>query len=101
MKLLTSQENGVAVAYIFDCPGCKCSHEVYVRPHISPNGASWDFNGNTEKPTFKPSILSKVSRPDGTKTMVCHSFVTDGKIQYLPDCTHELTGQTIEMPDVD
>jgi len=30
---------------------------------------------------------------------VCHSFVTDGNIQYLGDCTHELAGQTIELPE--
>ena len=28
---------------------------------------------------------------------VCHSFVTDGKIQFLGDCTHELAGQTVEL----
>ena len=30
----------------------------------------------------------------------CHSFVTDGRIQYLDDCTHELRGQTIDLPDI-
>jgi hypothetical protein len=29
----------------------------------------------------------------------CHSFVTNGKIQFLADCTHKLAGQTVELPD--
>ena len=30
---------------------------------------------------------------------VCHTFVTDGRIQYLGDCTHALAGQTVDMID--
>lgn len=100
-KLLKITENDQVVAYLFDCPGCKGSHAPYVRPHKAPNGASWEFNGNLDNPTFTPSILSKVTRTDGSKTMVCHLYVKDGKIQYLTDCTHSLAGQTIEMPDQD
>lgn len=29
----------------------------------------------------------------------CHSFVTDGRIQFLGDCTHSLAGQTVDLPD--
>lgn len=31
--------------------------------------------------------------------MLCHSFVTDGKIQFLNDCFHSLKGQTVDLPD--
>ena len=31
---------------------------------------------------------------------VCHSFVTDGRIQFLGDCTHDLAGHTVELPDL-
>jgi hypothetical protein len=31
---------------------------------------------------------------------VCHSFVTDGRIQFLGDCTHALANQTVELPDL-
>ena len=34
------------------------------------------------------------------RPFTCHSFVTDGKIQYLNDCTHEYAGQTIELEDI-
>lgn len=33
------------------------------------------------------------------KPKVCHSFVRNGKIEYLNDCTHELAGQTVELLD--
>jgi hypothetical protein len=37
---------------------------------------------------------------DERKTFVCHSFVTDGRIQYLGDCTHAMAGQTVDLPDI-
>lgn len=97
MKLCPIEENGEIVGYMFDCPGCQMSHAVYVKPHKNELGASWDFNGNLDKPTFNPSILAKVQAPH--KTMICHLFVRDGMIQFLGDCTHELRGQTVEIPE--
>lgn len=32
---------------------------------------------------------------------VCHSFVRDGQIEFLGDCTHSLAGQTVPLPSVD
>jgi len=29
----------------------------------------------------------------------CHSFVVDGRIQFLQDSEHELAGQTVDLPD--
>ncbi len=29
---------------------------------------------------------------------VCHSFLTDGRIQFLDDCTHAMAGQTVDLP---
>lgn len=55
----------------------------------------WTWNGDTESPTLKPSIRSR----DGTH--VCHSFVNDGKVQFLADCTHELAGQTLDLLEVE
>lgn len=88
----------------FWCDGCESMHHV---------NSGWAFNGNYDKPTFTPSILVKgVRMPtaseadlimDGRGHMVnlpptvCHSFVTDGRIQFLGDCTHKLAGQTIPL----
>jgi len=69
---------------LFFCPGCGHAHVVDSR---------WSFNGDYNKPTFRPSVLVI-----GEKR--CHSFVTDGKIQFLNDCSHELAGQTVDLPEV-
>lgn len=81
----------------------------------------WGWNGSLDAPTFTPSILARdghyvpgytgecwctynEKHPEALvpfKCGVCHSFVTDGKIQFLPDCTHGLAGQTVEIPNWD
>lgn len=110
IKLKNSGEN-----FAFHCPGCKQIHTV---------GRSWAFNGDHEKPTFTPSVLVRsgchaphhnpgdncwctynASRPPEERSsfscMTCHSFITDGKIQFLGDCTHELAGKTVDMLDIE
>jgi hypothetical protein len=111
---LRTLEGGMVSFY---CPGCKEYHGVAIEGEKRPK---WDFNGDFEKPTFRPSILVKSGhyvdgynnnrcwctyneenpdKPAPFKCGLCHSFVTDGKIQYLSDCTHDLAGQTIELED--
>ncbi len=60
---------------------------------------NWSWNGDTEKPTLKPSIKSWTG--DSTGDIICHTFVNDGMVQFLEDCTHELAGQTLPLLDVD
>lgn len=81
-------------AYLFECPGCECMHMVYVD---RANRPVWSFNGDKDAPTFSPSILVTSSWMD--KPTICHSFVRDGKIEFLSDCTHKLKGQTVGIPD--
>lgn len=88
-------EKGIHYGYSFYCPGCKHSH-VYWTERKASNGAQWTFNNDMEKPTFRASLLQTIPG----ENYRCHIFVTDGKIQYLGDCTHELAGQTIEMEDI-
>lgn len=71
---------------VFFCPACKCGHWF---------NKSWEFNGDIEKPTISPSIL--VTRPP--EEYRCHSFITDGKIRFLDDCSHEMKGKTINLED--
>jgi hypothetical protein len=99
---------------IFWCPGCNEGHQVKVGQGAGPR---WGYNGNPQQPTFTPSILirsghhvpghegdvcwcnweDKDEFPD-LKCVVCHSYVTNGQIQFLGDCTHELAGQTVPIP---
>jgi hypothetical protein len=71
----------------FHCPGCENAHGFHV--------PQWNWNGSMDAPTFTPSLLCNGSDPKSR----CHSFVTDGKIQFLLDCHHKLAGQTVEIPD--
>jgi hypothetical protein len=83
--------------YIFQCPGCGSCHMVLTEGSNCP---IWTVNGVKEdKPTVRPSI--RVRGGDANGPTMCHSFVVDGKIQFLDDCTHELAGQTVEIPDFD
>lgn len=59
---------------------------------------NWSWNGDTEKPTLHPSILTTYQH--GEVLYKCHSFVNDGSIQFLSDCSHELAGQTIDLLEV-
>ena len=84
--------------YLFLCPGCNEVHQVHTATPSDATGAKWSFNGDVEKPTISPSLL--VRWPDNIKPdNVCHSFIKDGMIQFLSDCTHSLAGQTVELPD--
>lgn len=82
---------GNLVGYWFFCLGCNDRHHL---------GKSWDFNGNYELPTFHPSILTW-STHKGVEINRCHSFVRDGKIQFLGDCHHGMKNTTVDLPDVD
>lgn len=82
--------------HLFWCPGCKCCH--YIATSENDCGFPiWKWDGDVEKPTISPSI--KVEYHGADKNTICHSFIRDGKIQYLSDCTHELAGKTIDMVD--
>ena len=68
----------------------------------------WTWNGNTEKPTLRPSVLSTGTRylggePTDKSQWVeyrCHSWINDGKAQFLDDCSHEYRNQTLDLLDV-
>lgn len=78
----------------FECPGCKMAHRVM---HGEGEGPRWGYNGNAESPTFTPSVLVRYNWGPEQKAVICHSFVTDGRVQFLTDCTHELAGQTVDL----
>jgi hypothetical protein len=97
----------------FWCPGCGESHMIRARKPGEARG--WDFNGDYDRPTFVPSVKvegkrritdaerdrimagEKVEVPD----VVCHSYVRDGQIHFLGDCTHGLAGQTVPLAPFD
>lgn len=107
--VLSGKEEDGSPYHLIHCPACGMAHKFDKR---------WTYNGNPEKPTFRASMLVKWYRmddfksvtdgtaklgPDGRypgKDIICHSFVTDGRIQYLNDCTHEMAGKTVDLEEV-
>lgn len=90
------------VAYAFVCPGCDIYHQFHVRKATRPaeDNPVWTFDGDVERPTFSPSLLVRWDEGPEHERRVCHSFVRDGRIQFLGDCTHDLAGQTVDLPDI-
>lgn len=91
-----SNEKG---SYIFQCPGCGYAHKINTVKR-DDGWPVWGFNHNLESPTVTPSILVTYDHGENYEKKVCHSFVKDGKIQFLSDCTHKLAGQTVELPEI-
>lgn len=91
--------NGKQYGYEFECPGCKMRHVV---------GNTWKFYGDHDRPTFVPSIRvtlgpeansDGLARP-GATNRTCHSYVTGGRIQFLHDTWHVLSGKTVDLPEL-
>lgn len=82
--------------FLFWCPGCESPHPYWVKPRPDAAGHVWDFNGDREKPTFRPSLLVNANTPGAKR---CHLFMTDGKLQFCSDSQHELAGKTVDCPE--
>lgn len=82
------------------------------RDHTGP---VWTWNGDTEKPTLRPSVCTKGAIPltdeqaDAVlagqtfepQHFTCHTWITDGQSIFLSDCTHEFAGQTLDLLEVE
>jgi Family of unknown function (DUF6527) len=84
--------DGKHYCWSFRCPACGWPHQCDNR---------WTFNGDFEKPTFTGSVLVTGYEGDPSNVTRCHSFVKEGRIEYLGDCTHTMAGQTADIPDYD
>lgn len=108
--LISRQEGKLS----FWCPGCQEEHQIN---YGETGGPQWSWNGNEVKPTFTPSVLVRSGHYAGGKEGEgcwctynkqhpedanmfcnrCHTYVTDGRIRFLSDCSHALAGQTVDM----
>ena len=117
MKFQVHQLPTGGTQYTFWCPGCRDTHHYLVGAEGRP---SWGFNGNLDRPTFTPSLLVKCGHYAGRHSpgdpcwcnyeerygksapfacYICHLYLTDGRLQFLGDCTHALAGQTVDLPE--
>lgn len=97
------------------CQGCEELHSVVIE-----GPGAWGFNGNPDAPTFTPSVLmrsghfvpgqegkecwctfeERIGRKSPFECRICHTFITDGMVQFLGDCSHQYAGQTLPLPDL-
>lgn len=126
MKVIDQKQSSVAKLNIysngredlvFNCPACKQEHALPIK---GIGVLAWSWNGNLEKPTLSPSVLTRGtcftekgerdykewydngSNPDAafnfeTEEVVCHLFLRDGTIEYLNDCSHSMKGQSVNL----
>jgi len=88
------------------CPACDDAHAVQI-----DGEPRWTWDGNLDAPTISPSVLvggvqwnpgdhfykpHHHVEPGGRIT--CHSYVKQGRWEFLGDCTHDLAGQTVPVP---
>lgn len=122
---VVSDDQGRFYGIRFNCPGCALARNhdptssiagatiLPVKwlpvgqtesPHLAAMASRWGFNGDLDRPTLTPSVFCQWDQWQGEdkpkKHHVCHSFVSDGRIQFLDDCTHALAGQTIDLPEI-
>lgn len=116
----TSGQEGL----IYWCQGCKMTHTIRTKGA----GSCWSWNGDAVKPVFSPSVLATSGHyvpshkpgdhcwcdylrehpedKDGTfGCNRCHTFVgcngaQPGEVIFLSDCSHELAGQVLPLPDL-
>ncbi len=101
------------------CQGCKGHHMI--RYGEGP-GERWGWNGDVDAPTFTPSVLTtnghylnthvpgarcwciyNAEYPEQAHPFTCqrcHTFIRNGMVEFLSDCTHEFAGQTLPLPDL-
>lgn len=78
--------------FLIFCPGCNCCHGW---------NDGWTFDGNLDSPSVSPSLLvshlpNKIN-DEIVYNGICHSFIRNGNIEFLSDCTHKLASQTVKL----
>ena len=98
MSFLESKyaQSGELVGYLIPkCPGCGNSHFLVTNENkavINAKGKKnlWNFDGNMERPTFKPSVL--IGRDDYVS---CHFTLTDGVFAFQNDSPEEFRNKRL------
>jgi len=77
--------------YIFFCPGCDKNHLIETKNWMN---CGHKLSGPLDKPTVRGSVLYE---SNDARQWRCHSVITRGRIHFLEDSTHFLSGQTVEL----
>lgn len=84
----------------FHMPG-PCGKLMLPVCRVTKVDKAWLWNGDIYAPTLKPSLLTTIGPDEDGKKTICHTWITDGKVEYLSDCTHDLKGQTLDLLDIE
>ena len=88
MRLVSKKLFGNAAGYWHFCPACE-------RLHPLPEG--WEFDGDVDSPTFTPSFRHSWGKEGGP---CCHYILTSGILNFCGDCTHDMAGLAVPLPDL-
>jgi hypothetical protein len=105
-KLRNSADSTGRKGLTYWCQGCESLHQIWYEGGVP--GRNWGWDGNVDAPTFTPSVLvTYPANPDADEDFKewrterrCHTFITNGQVQFLGDCTQALAGQTLPLPDL-
>lgn len=61
---------------------------------------NWTWNGSTDAPTLRPSVLTEGCSAASNGPFRCHSWINDGAAQFLSDCSHDLANTTVPLLEV-
>lgn len=92
-KVGKTEYEGNTTLWVY-CPACKHAEQILVRS-ATTSRPSWEWNGDYEKPSFTPSV--KITGGPG---YCCHYYITDGQFRYQDDCSHDLKGAIVDVPDL-
>lgn len=106
-RIVSTHEYPDGTSMTLWCPGCRSGHTITVG-----GSQTWTWDGNRERPTISPSILAwprktlidhtlegdALTDPSNIREIPgCHSFVRDGRWEFLADSGHDLAGQTVDV----
>ena len=106
IKRYTELDGGYHGELGFMCPGCGCRHFIWDKESTGYPNVCWTFNGDFDKPTIRASVLTRnyqfniATGKHDLENDRCHSFITNGMIEFLGDCHHSLAGQTVELLEI-
>lgn len=84
------------------CPGCEGGlkgsglHILPVNVNVDIEGlATWTWDYSLTVPTLSPSILTRYTSKG--QSFLCHSYLRNGFLEFLPDSTHSLSGMNVQL----
>ena len=107
-KFKDKEGRGWPERWFIGCPGCY-AHYKQTQPDLDDYALARlsmhclnvrdvhkFVNRDPNNPTFEPSLMWNF-----TQSYICHSYIRNGMIQFLSDCTHPLVGQTVPLMEIE